>query len=224
MPMIHLIECRPLSRRTSQFSFRAPFRHGAGQYVVLQADVGGARMKRYYSIASPPRPDGTIELCIQHDGEFGRYLLGLNAGKAIECGEPSGTMRLLDPHRPAAYFAAGTGVSPVRAILLEHLTANPEADVTLVLGARQVDELLYRDEFDALASRHEGFRFLPVVSGDAPGWRGRRGHVTDHIGAALSGRSDVDAYLCGQPEMVTDMRGRLAAAGIPDDRQSFERY
>ena len=133
-------------------------------------------------------------------------------------------MRLLDPCRPAVYFAAGTGVSPMRAILLAQLAANPDADATLLLGARGIDELLYRDEFEALASRHTGFRFLPVVSGIHAGWRGSRGHVTDHIAAALSGRSDVDAYFCGQPEMVTEMRAKLAAAGIPDERQSFERY
>ena len=224
MPMIQLIEHRPLSGRATQFSFLAPFRHGPGQYVALRAEVAGTLSQRYYSIASPPRPDGTIELCIQHEGKFGRYLLGLKSGDAVECSEPSGTMRLMDPDRPAVYFAAGTGVSPMRAILLTHLSANPKADATLVLGARQVDELLYRDEFEALASRHPRFRFLPVVSGTDADWPGSRGYVTDHLQVALNGRSDVDAYFCGQPEMITEMRGKLAAAGIPDERQSFERY
>ena len=90
MPKIRLIEHRPLSRRATQFSFHAPFRHGAGQYVALRAEVGGTLLQRYYSIASPPRPDGIIELCIHHEGKFGRYLLGLKSGDAIDCSEPRG--------------------------------------------------------------------------------------------------------------------------------------
>lgn len=224
MPRIRLIECRPLSDRASQFAFRVPFRHGAGQYVALQAEVGGSLVRRYYSIASPPRPDGRVELCIQHDGAFGKHLLGLGPEDEINCSEPSGTMRLLDPDRAAVYFAAGTGVSPMRAILLSQLATNPGAGATLALGARRVDELLYRDEFEVLASRHNGFRFIPVVSGDEPGWPGNRGHVTDYVDEALGGRSDVDAYFCGPPQMVSEMRGKLSAAGIADERQSFERY
>lgn len=224
MPTIKFIGHRGLSRRATHLCFHAPFKHIAGQHIALQAEIEGSLAKRFYSIASPPRRDGMIELCIRHEGRFGRHLLGLAAGDSIHCSEPSGTMQLLSPGRPAVYFAAGTGVSPIRAILLAHLAANPKANATLVLGSRQASDLLYRDEFDLLADRHDNFRFLPVVSGDDPGWRGTRGRVTDHIDAAVMGRSGVDAYFCGHPDMVSDMRAKLAAAGIPDARQSFERY
>lgn len=224
MPKIQLVGQRGLSRRVTHFTFRAPFLHEAGQYVALQAEIGGSTATRYYSIASPPRPDGTIELCIRHEGEFGTHLLGLGAGDAVSCTEPMGKMRLVDPGRPAAYFAAGTGVSPMRAILLAHLEANPHADATLTLGARHESELLYRDEFEALARQCEGFRFFPVVSGDDPEWAGRRGRVTAHVDAVLENSSDIDAYFCGPPEMVSELRARLEWAGIPDDRQTFERY
>ena len=224
MPTIQHIQHRALSDRATSFTFRAPFRHSAGQYLALTRTLQGSVVRRYFSIASPPRPDGKIELCIRHDGRFGRHLLGLRSGESVECSDPAGSMRLLDLARPAVYFAAGTGIAPMRAILLAHLSGNPDAIATLVAGARDVGDLLYRSEFDALASRHRGFSFFPVVSGDDPGWSGRRGRVTDHIDAALAGRTDVDAYFCGQPEMVSTLREELTAIGIPEDRQSFERY
>lgn len=223
MQAIHLIGQRGLSRRATQFTFRARFRHAAGQYVALQSEIGGTTERRYYSIASPPRPDGAIEICIRHEGAFGRHLLGLRAGEAVECSAPSGKMRLLDPDRAAVYFAAGTGVSPMRAILLAHLEENPQADATLALGARLENELLYRCEFDALARQHGNFRFLPVVSGDDREWLGSRGRVTDHVEAVLRGRRNVDAYFCGQREMVLELRRKLESAGIPDERQCYER-
>lgn len=224
MPTIELIEHAQLTPRVSQFVFQARFRHEAGQYVALSAAVEGARQTRYYSIASPPRPSGQIELCIQHEGTFGSHLRSLRRGDRLECSEPGGKMRLLDAHRPAVYIAAGTGVSPVRAILLAQLGANPLANATLLLGARHSSELLYRDEFDALATQHAGFRFMPTVSGDEATWDGKRGRVLAHIDEALVGRSSVDAYLCGQREMVTQLCERLAATGIADERQVYERY
>ena len=224
MPAIELLERSLMTPRVSRFVFEAPFRHEAGQYVALSALVGGTPQTRYYSIASPPHPSGKIELCVQHDGAFGSHLRSLRRGDRTECSEPGGTMRLLDAARPAVYFAAGTGVSPMRAILLAQLAANPVAEAMLLLGARHSSELLFRDEFEALATRHAGFRFVPTVSGDEDGWDGRRGRVAAHIDEAMAGLNSPDAYFCGQREMVARFRERLAAAGIPDERQVYERY
>ena len=224
MPTLRLIESRALTGRARHFAFEAPFTHEAGQYVALSAEVNGAPIKRYYSIASPPRDDSRIEFCIQPTGEFGSYLSALRPGDQIDCSEPAGKMRLADARRAAVYFAAGTGISPMRAILLAHLAANPQADATLVLGARTADELAYYREFETLRARHPQFRLMPTVSQEDPGWNGRQGHVTAHVEEATGGRIDLDAYFCGPPEMVSDLRERLAAVGIPDQRQCFERY
>ncbi len=224
MPTIRLINHQPLTVRVSQFTFQAPFAHRAGQHIVLQAEIRGTLVRNYYSIASPPFPDRQIELCLRHDGEFGGHLRGLAPGDTVECSQPAGKMRLLAPSDPAVYFAAGTGIAPVRAILLSQLAANPQAEALLVLGARHSKELLYREQFDALAAQHAGFRFLPTVSRDDPAWRGRRGRVTDHFAEALAGRSDLAAYFCGQSEMVAALCALLRSAGIADERQCFERY
>ena len=224
MPTIELLEHSVLTPRVSWFAYQAPFRHEAGQYVALSALVGGARQTRYYSIASPPEPSGRIELCVQHEGAFGSRLRSLRRGDRTESSEPGGKMRLLDAARPAVYFAAGTGVSPMRAILLEQLRANPAAEAVLLLGARHSSELLFRDEFDALAARHAGFRFVPAVSGDDAVWDGRRGRVAAHIEEAMAGLTCPDAYFCGQREMVAQLRERLAAEGVADERQVYERY
>ena len=224
MSKIRLASARALNDRVTHFAFEAPFAHRAGQYVAVSAEICGAPVKRYYSIASPPRRDGRIELCVRTEGEFGMHLKGLRPGAELDCSEPAGRMRLLDAERPAVYFAAGTGVAPVRAILLSQLAAAPLAAATLVLGGRQHGDLLYRDEFEALCTQHAGFALLPTVSGNDADWDGLRGRVTAHADRAIAGRDGLDAYFCGPPEMVAALRARLAAAGIPDERQGFERY
>ena len=225
MPDIELLEHSLMTPRVSRFLFQAPFRHEAGQYVALSALVGGTQQTRYYSIASPPDPSGKIELCIQHDGAFGSHLRSLRRGDRMECSEPGGTMRLLDPARPAVYFAAGTGVSPMRAILLEQLAANPAAEAVLLLGARHSSELLFRDEFEALGQLDTLASASCLLSvATRTGWKGRRGRVAAHIDEAMAGLSSPDAYFCGQRDLVAQLRERLAVEGIPDERQVYERY
>lgn len=224
MPALELLEHSLMTPRVSRFAFQAQFRHEAGQYIALSALIDGTQQTRYYSIASPPEPGGQIELCVQHEGAFGSHLRSLRRGDRTECSEPGGKMRLLDAARPAVYFAAGTGVSPMRAILLAQLGANPAAKAILLLGARHSSELLFRDEFEALTDRHAGFRFMPSISGDETGWDGRRGRVAAHIDEAMAGLSSPDTYFCGQREMVAQLRERLSAEGIPDERQVYERY
>lgn len=224
MPRIRLEFARALNDRVTHFVFAAPFAHAAGQYVALSAAIDGTPVKRYYSIASPPRGDGRIELCVQTEGAFGSHLKGLPAGAELECSEPAGRMRLLDANRPTAYFAAGTGVAPLRAILLSQLAAAPRASATLVLGGRRPADLLYRDEFEALRSKHAGFDLLPTVSGDDPNWDGPRGWVTEHFDRAITGRLCLNVYFCGPSEMVAELRARSVAVGIPDKWQGFERY
>lgn len=224
MPRIRLVAARALNDRVTHFVFEAPFGHEAGQYVAVSAAIHGAPVKRYYSIASPPRNDGRIELCVRTEGEFGSHLKGLRSGAELECSEPAGRMRLLDAERPAVYFAAGTGVAPMRAILLAQLAAAPDASATLVLGGRRRDDLLYLDEFKTLCIRHAAFTLLPTISGDDADWDGLRGRVTAHVDRVIAGRDGLDAYFCGPPEMVSALRARLAAAGVPDERQGFERY
>lgn len=221
---IRLIESRPLAGQVRLLAFRVPFRHRAGQYVALRADIGGRETWRYFSIASPPSDDGRIEMCIRLTGAFGERLGNLATGDGIGCSDPSGNLRPLDPARPSAYFAAGTGVAPLRAILLGQLARHPTAQAVLVLSARRPDELLFRRHFEELERVHPGFRFLPTVTGGGQDWTGRTGRAGIHVTEALAGLQSPVAYICGQPAMVTDLRGRLAKAGVPDERQSFERY
>ncbi len=220
MSAIRLFERRALSAHVVHLVFQAAFEHVAGQYLALD----GRERKRYYSIASAPRVDRTIDLCVDVRGDFGKYLNSLALGADVEVEGPSGKMRLLDAENAALYFAAGTGIAPVRAILQEHLAMTPDADARLFFGARHSQGLFYRDEFESLAARHPKFDFCPTVSGEEPGWNGRRGRVTDHLTEALNGRSGLDVYFCGQREMVKRMKADLTAAGISDERWSYERY
>jgi CDP-4-dehydro-6-deoxyglucose reductase len=96
--------------------------------------------------------------------------------------------------------------------------------VTLVLGARREQGLLYRDEFETLASQHANFRYVPVLSRPEGPWSGRMGRVQPHVMKLLGGSRELDVYICGLKAMVNEMRLLLSTAGFSRDRVIYERY
>lgn len=207
-----------------------PFDFEPGQHVCLSTTVNGKRIDRYYSIASEPDGRGVFELCVKPVGDgspFGDYLAQVKPGEAFECAGPGGTFRLADPTHDAIFLAAGTGITPLRA-MLRHLLATDGASAperTLVFGARQPEELYFRDEFETLAQARKNFDFWPTISGPVSDWQGRRGRVQQHLQEALGNRLEgVDVYLCGPKAMVDDVRAELTASGFDERAVHYEKY
>jgi NAD(P)H-flavin reductase len=95
----------------------------------------------------------------------------------------------------------------------------------LLLGARTPELVLYRDEMERLEAERENFEFWPTLTRANGDWVGRRGRVLIHLADVLSGRhNETDVYLCGQPEMVSEVREQLLAAGLDESALFFERY
>ena len=209
-----------------------PFDFEPGQYVCLSTTLHGREVDRYYSIASAPNGSGIFELCVKPVGDgspFGDHLARIESGEMFECKGPGGSFRLANPVRDAVFLAAGTGITPLRA-MLRHLLAgdadrSSSAEFTLLYGARAPEGLYFREEFEDLARHRENFRFWTTISGSETNWSGRRGHVQDHLQEALSNqRQGLDVYLCGPKAMVDDVRGALTASGFDEQAVHYERY
>ncbi|GAB3453890.1 phenol 2-monooxygenase domain-containing protein [Massilia terrae] len=189
-----------------------------GQYVNLW--LAGEATPRAFSIASAPS-SREIELNIRlvPGGKVTSYVHGqLAVGEQVMLSGPLGRffVRKSDP-RPLIFIAGGSGLSSPRSMVLDLLESGDPRPIRLVQGARTLDELYYRDEFEALAERHANFEYLPVLSSEAQDspWTGERGFV--HELAARRFGQDFRgwrAYLCGPPPMIEAsiaalMQGRL---------------
>jgi phenol hydroxylase P5 protein len=102
-------------------------------------------------------------------------------------------------------------------MVLDLLESGDTRPIRLIQGARTLDELYYRAEFEQLAARHPNFEYLPVLSSEPQdsSWTGARGYVhelaTHRFGQDFRGWR---AYLCGPPPMIEAsiaalMQGRL---------------
>lgn len=189
-----------------------------GQYVNVW--IGREAAPRAFSIASAPASD-EIELNVRlvPGGSATTYVHEtLAIGERLQLSGPLGRffVRKSDP-RPLVFMAGGSGLSSPRSMVLDLLASGDPRQIVLVHGARTVDELYYRDAFEALAARHDNFTYVPVVSAEPlqSSWTGERGYVhevaSSHFGHDFRGWR---AYLCGPPPMIESciaalMQGRL---------------
>jgi ferredoxin-NADP reductase len=227
-----LIAARMLAPSVRELTFDPGpgFHFVPGQWVSFRIpQPGGEMIPRAYSIASAPRPDGTFDVAVTRveGGPGSEFLHTVEPGTTLTMTHAQGFFTLNPIVRPVLLVGTGTGVSPLRSMLLGALPERDEStSFTLLFGVRTEQDLLYRAEFDALAREWPGFRFLPSLSRPAPAWSGRTGYVQTHLVElvrTLGG--DCDVYVCGLNRMIKEVRRVLKdELGFTRERIHTERY
>ncbi len=203
-----------LALNNSQIDFQA------GQYINLYLP-GMEDEPRAFSIANPPSESSFVELnvCLVEGGKGTTWLHEeLKVGDELRFSGPFGRffVRKSAPE-PMIFFAGGSGLSSPKSMILDLFEQDEKRDITLIYGARNQQELYYREIFDELEREHANFHFVPALS-DEPedsGWEGERGYVHEVAERIFNGRFEGHkAYLCGPPPMIdacvtTLMKGRL---------------
>ncbi len=207
------------------------FEFEPGQWVSIKIpDAAGRDLARSYSIASAPRSDGTFDLAVTlvEHGPGSGYLHGVAVGTSLAISRAQGFFTMDDFSRPAILVATGTGVCPFRSMVqaLASVHQRLPHPVSLLLGVRSEQDLLYADEFAAYERSLPGFRFLPCLSRPTDPWSGLRGYVQAHVPDLVrQHEAACDVYVCGLSRMVTDLRGMLKnQLGLSKDSIHTERY
>jgi CDP-4-dehydro-6-deoxyglucose reductase len=226
-----LLEVSDIADEVRHFVFEAPqvdrLEFIPGQFVSFSSVVDEKKVTRAYSIASPP--DGNVfELCLNRvkEGRLSPRLFEMQVGDCIEMQGPLGYFVLRKPETDSVLIATGTGIAPFRSMLKAHFGAGATEphQFTLIFGVRYERNIMYREEFERIASEHPNFRFWPTLSRPDTPWDGKTGHVQNHLLEAIGDRRDVDVYICGLKLMVDDVRQRLKDLGFDRKRIIFEKY
>jgi len=213
-----------------------PMEFEPGQWVnmILPVTVGDASdIKRSYSIASPP--DGTPRFAVAvtrvQGGPGSSWLHAVEPGTVLGFIGPQGFFtRAGASEAPALMVATGTGVTPMRSMLLAARAAGSRTPAWLLLGVRREADLLYGEELAGLAAEHGFVRFEATLSQGGEGWTGRRGYVQTHVRGlweelAAGGGPLVHVYVCGLERMVGSVRELLRKEmGLARQQVHSERY
>lgn len=191
----------------------------AGQFVSFEVGLNEKRQAliRPYSIASPPsRPDVlTLLFNLVPGGPGSTYLFSLKEGEETQFKGPAGNFRLRDdPTRDHLFVATGTGIAPIRSMLLALFEKNADCAVTLFWGLRSRRDLYYQDELAAWAKTHPRFTFTTTLSRPEEDWVGERGRVTRLVEERIAEVKTLAVYLCGNSGMLDDVTAIVQKRGL----------
>ncbi|QKJ89117.1 NAD(P)H-flavin reductase [Paramixta manurensis] len=200
----------------ANFSFRA------GQYLMAVMDEND---KRPFSLASTPMEKDIIELHIGAS-ELNLYAMAvmerIQQQRQLSVDIPHGDAWLReDSDRPLVLIAGGTGFSYARSILLTALAQQPERDIAIYWGGRELKHLYDLDELNALAVKHPNLRVVPVVEQPEEGWQGRSGTVLTAVMQDYGSLNEHDIYIAGRFEMAKIARERFCAERGAQESRMF---
>ena len=205
--------------------------HLAGQHVDVRLTADdGYQAERSYSIASPPEAAGlalTVELI--EDGEVSPYLAQeLQAGDQFELRGPVGgyfVWRARDGG-PLVLLAGGSGLVPLMAMLRHHAAQGSAVPAHLLVSARSLEDVLYRDELDRLAG-HDGVQVSYTLTRAQPsGWAGYARRVdADMLAEVAPGAGERPRiFVCGPTAFVESVADSLLALGHAPASIRAERF
>jgi ferredoxin-NADP reductase len=161
-----------------------PFR--AGQYLSIGDTINGVRASRPYSISCTPDESAAgnyYEITVKgkEDGYFSSRILDTwTTGCTVRSSSPLGTFYYepLRDGRELVCLAGGTGITPFRSIIGDALS-HTDARFTLFFGVACPDELLFMEDFEALARQFpDRFRIVAVCADADENWEGERGFLS----------------------------------------------
>ncbi|SHG95938.1 ferredoxin reductase [Bradyrhizobium erythrophlei] len=206
--------------------------HLSGQHVDIRLTAeDGYQAQRSYSIASPPE-DELLALTVERmkDGEVSPYLLDeLRVGDQLELRGPIGGYFVWTgaARRPVYLLAGGTGITPLMSMLRhrDRLPSRPPA--LLIYSARSWEDIVYRDELEAMISRDSSFRLVYALTRQQPkDWRGHRGRINKGLLAAnwFPPADNPTIYVCGPTTFVETAASLLVEIGFDPLSIKTERF
>jgi ferredoxin-NADP reductase len=188
------------------------------------------RASRRYSLAAWRRRPWAYELAIKREpgGQVSNWAgERLHVGAAATVLRPAGSFVLpAEMNGEIVLIGAGIGITPLRAMVQAWVARRGRAPLTLVWSVRQRSELMgYGAEFESLARRRPGLRYVPVLTGDDPAWRGERGRVdAARVRGWCQSAEPLGFWMCASAPMMDGLRAGLGALGVSPDAIHHEAF
>jgi ring-1,2-phenylacetyl-CoA epoxidase subunit PaaE len=224
-----LIRLEPPAEAAAKFAFKQ------GQYIGVRATIDGEEARRTYSLTSAlGETDLTIAVKAVPGGRFSQFAnTQLKAGDTLEATAPMGRFfSALEPEKAKTYafFAAGSGVTPILSNVRTILAAEPKARLALFYGNRRAAGAMFAETLAQLKNRYMGrFQLFHCLTGDATGLPLLDGRITPEraqalLTAAFGDAAIHEAFLCGPGDMAQALKPLLEARGVPAKQIHIESF
>jgi ferredoxin-NADP reductase len=194
-----------------------------GQFLTFSFLFDGKKVVRSYSICSSAARSGYVEITVKRVRE-GSVSVFLNdrafPGMTVEASGPFGRFYFDETrHRHIVLLAAGSGITPLMAMLRYIDDLCIETPATLLYFVRTSGDIIFQPELEDLQSKLPQFEYHVVLSQPHTEWSGARGHVSrEFIESKVTDIGLRDFFLCGPPPFMEACRTILVDLGVKPER------
>jgi NAD(P)H-flavin reductase len=209
--------------RTHRLIFKDPairesFEFKAGQFALYSAFGYG---ESTFCIASSPTRKGYIECTFRNVGRVTGAIASLEVGDVMGFRGPYGNWFPVDEWKGKniVFVAGGIALPPVRSVIWNCLDRREDyGDITIVYGARTVEDLVYRHELTHWEERSD-VKLVQTVdqSGESKEWKGKVGFVPAVLEEAAPKPDNAVSVMCGPPIMIKFCLQTLEKLGFSDE-------
>ena len=200
---------------------QAPFQPEPGQFVMVSLPGIGEAPISLAALPGEGTPEGTFELLVRKAGRLTNLVTRLVAGEVLYVRGPYGRRVAWDQFEGSnlMLIAGGLGLAPLRPFVRRALLRRERfRHIDVLIGARNPDELLFRDDLASWKARRDDARVLLTVDAASDGWGGRIGVITTLFDQVHPETEDAVAVMCGPPVMYRHAIRRLLAMGFYENR------
>ena len=202
------------------------FAYRPGQFVMLSVIGTG---EAPFSISSSPTRPGIIELCVRRIGRVTKALFNLPPNTMVGIRGPYGNGFPLEKIQQNSLLlvAGGLGMAPLRSLLWYALDNRSQfKDVTLMYGAKNPDDMLFKYELLKLIDRSDVKCLLTVDKDESGIWKAHIGVVPKLFEHVELDPGQTYAAICGPDVMFKFVLDKLLERNLSKDRilMSLERH
>jgi Na+-transporting NADH:ubiquinone oxidoreductase subunit F len=204
----------------------------SGQFAQIETpeyELTDEPVYRAYSISSIPSQHDAIEMEIRlvPNGICTTYVHNhLKVGQKVTMNGPYGDFRRSDTQKPMVCIAGGSGMAPLKSILLDMLEKGINRKCYYFFGARSKRDLFLTDLMQELEGKLPDFKFIAALSepDEADNWEGETGLITDVVARHIEDATEMEGYLCGSPFMIDACIKTLTGLGMPEESIFYDKF
>ena len=210
---------------------KADFLFKQGQNITIKSTINGEEIRRSYSICSSPL-DNELRVAVKKvaSGAFSSFANHeLKEDDVLDVLPPTGTFFTEVNITNYVFFAAGSGITPVISIIKTILLSEPESNVTLVYGNRNVSSIIFKEELEALKDKHmQRFRIYHVLSRERTEAEINFGRIDaekcNQFSRLIDFTSTDEFFICGPEKMIFAVKEFLEIKGVESNKIHFELF
>lgn len=166
-----------------------------------------------FTIAASPTTGPDTEFIIRTSGDWTKNIGNVRPGDQVSIDGPYGlfTYLRMPEAREIVMIAGGIGITPMLSMLRCMADTSEQRKITLVWSNRTREHIVLSDEFLEIETRLSGLHILHVLS-DALGSKPLDRPQLEKILAQTSREAPI--FLCGPPQMMTDIKKILLNLGF----------